>query len=36
MTISKKTIEEFHGKITVNNSPKGGAVFSFTLPIQPD
>ncbi|MGZ4964199.1 MAG: ATP-binding protein [Limisphaerales bacterium] len=36
LTISKKTIEEFHGKITVNNSPKGGAVFSFTLPIQPD
>lgn len=36
LTISKKTIEDLGGNITVHNSPRGGAVFSFTLPIQPD
>jgi signal transduction histidine kinase len=36
LAISKKTIEELRGKITVRNAPQGGAVFSFTLPIQPD
>lgn len=36
LTISKKTIEDFNGKITVQNAPKGGALFAFTLPIQPD
>jgi signal transduction histidine kinase len=36
LTISKKTIEDFNGTITVANSPQGGAVFTFTLPIQPD
>jgi signal transduction histidine kinase len=36
LTISKKAIEDFKGTITVHNSPQGGAVFAFTLPIQPD
>jgi signal transduction histidine kinase len=36
LTISKKTIEDLGGKMSVRNSPQGGAVFSFTLPIQPD
>ncbi|MGZ4961339.1 MAG: ATP-binding protein, partial [Limisphaerales bacterium] len=36
LTISKKTIEDHHGKISAHNSPQGGAVFTFTLPIQPD
>lgn len=36
LTLSKKTIEDHHGKISGYNSPQGGAVFSFTLPIQPD
>jgi signal transduction histidine kinase len=36
LTLSKKTIEDHHGKIIGRNSPQGGAVFSFTLPIQPD
>jgi len=36
LTISKKAIEESKGKMTAKNSIKGGAVFSFTLPIQPD
>jgi signal transduction histidine kinase len=36
LTISKKAIEDHHGKISVRNSPQGGAIFTFTLPIQPD
>jgi signal transduction histidine kinase len=36
LTISKKTIEDHHGQISVRNAPQGGALFSFTLPIQPD
>jgi signal transduction histidine kinase len=36
LTISKKTIEDLGGTITVRNAPHGGAIFSFTLPIQPD
>lgn len=36
LTISKKTIEDFGGKMTAQNAAKGGALFAFTLPIQPD
>jgi signal transduction histidine kinase len=36
LTLSRKTIEDHHGKLIGRNSPQGGAVFSFTLPIQPD
>jgi signal transduction histidine kinase len=36
LTISKKTIEDHHGQLTVRNAPNSGAIFSFTLPVQPD
>jgi signal transduction histidine kinase len=36
LSITKKTIEDHGGRITARNSANGGAIFSFTLPIQPD
>ena len=35
LSISKKIIEEHHGRIYARNVPNGGALFGFTLPLQP-
>ncbi len=35
LSISKKIIEEHSGRIYARNVPNGGAIFGFTLPLQP-
>jgi len=35
LSISKKIVEEHHGHIYARNVPDGGALFGFTLPLQP-
>jgi len=36
LSISKKIIQDQQGKIFARNAEGGGAIFGFTLPIQPD
>jgi len=36
LSICKKIVEDHYGKISANNSPSGGAIFSFSLPIRKD
>ena len=33
LAIVQRILEEHHGTITAKNSPEGGAVFSFALPL---
>jgi signal transduction histidine kinase len=35
LSISKKIVEEHRGRIYARNVPNGGALFGFTLPLQP-
>ncbi|HWN94492.1 MAG TPA: ATP-binding protein [Methylomirabilota bacterium] len=35
LSIAKKIVEEHGGRIYARNVPKGGALFGFTLPLQP-
>jgi signal transduction histidine kinase len=35
LSISKKIVEEHGGRIYARNVPNGGAIFGFTLPLQP-
>jgi signal transduction histidine kinase len=35
LSICKKIVEDHHGKISARNEPGRGAIFSFSLPIQP-
>ena len=35
LSIAKKIVEEHHGRIYARNVPNGGALFGFTLPLQP-
>lgn len=35
LSIAKKIIEEHRGRIYARNVPNGGALFGFTLPLQP-
>lgn len=35
LSIAKKIIEEHGGRIYARNVPNGGAIFGFTLPLQP-
>lgn len=34
LSICKKIIEDHRGRISARNAPGGGAIFSFTLPVQ--
>ena len=34
LSICQGIVEDHNGSITVNNSPKGGAVFTITLPAE--
>jgi signal transduction histidine kinase len=35
LSIAKKIVEEHRGRIYARNVPQGGALFGFTLPLQP-
>jgi signal transduction histidine kinase len=35
LSIAKRIVEEHHGRIYARNVPGGGALFGFTLPLQP-
>jgi signal transduction histidine kinase len=36
LSISKKIVQDHNGRIFARNAPVGGAIFGFTLPVQPD
>jgi signal transduction histidine kinase len=35
LSIAKRIVEEHRGRIYARNVPNGGALFGFTLPLQP-
>ena len=36
LAICQGVIEDHRGRITAANAPEGGAVFTITLPMQPE